>query len=226
MDSFVSIRLPGLVLTDEKSHTKSANQNIVVEGSDEILIQRIAEGSRESLTSFFRRYARLVRSIAFRVVRDASEADDVLQDTFLYVHRKAGLYDQSRCSARSWIVQIAYHRAISRRRYLQSRHNLYAKVDTDDFEVMSSGPHGAGLDDLPIEMVGTATMQGLLATLTPDQRDTLTLYFYEGYTFDEISVKLNQTHGNIRNHYYRGLDKLRKKIFAAKLPGRNGCGKK
>ena len=62
--------------------------------------------------------------------------------------------------------------------------------------------------------------------LTGDQRDTLTLHFFEGYTFDEIALKLGQSFGNIRNHYYRGLDKLRKQMFPGKLPGRNGYGRK
>ena len=51
------------------------------------------------------------------------------------------------------------------------------------------------------------------------QRQTLHLFFFEGYTFEEIAAKLGQTVGNARNHYYRGLEKLRKRISAGKLPG-------
>jgi RNA polymerase sigma-70 factor (ECF subfamily) len=62
----------------------------------------------------------------------------------------------------------------------------------------------------------------LSTSLTADQRDTLTLHFFEGYTFDEIALKLGQSFGNIRNHYYRGLDKLRKAAFSpGRLPSRN-----
>jgi DNA-directed RNA polymerase specialized sigma24 family protein len=74
--------------------------------------------------------------------------------------------------------------------------------------------------------VGNATVQGLLDTLTEDQRNTLSLHFFDGYTFAEIAAKLDQSVGNIRNHYYRGLEKLRKQMFARKLPGRNGYGRK
>ena len=76
------------------------------------------------------------------------------------------------------------------------------------------------------ELVGNTTIQGLLDTLTEDQRNTLSLHFYEGYTFAEIASKLDQSLGNIRNHYYRGLEKLRKQVFPGKLPGRNGYGRK
>ena len=76
------------------------------------------------------------------------------------------------------------------------------------------------------ELVGNTTVQGLLETLTEDQRNTRSLHFFEGYPFAEIAVKLNQSLGNIRNHYYRGLEKLRKQMISSKLPGRNGYGRK
>ncbi len=61
--------------------------------------------------------------------------------------------------------------------------------------------------------------QSWLAKLSESQRQTLHLFFFEGYTFEEIAAKLGQTVGNARNHYYRGLEKLRKQISAGKLPG-------
>ncbi len=71
-----------------------------------------------------------------------------------------------------------------------------------------------------------STIQGLLDALTEDQRNTLRLHFFDGYTFAEIATKLDQSLGNIRNHYYRGLDKQRKQMFPGKVQGRNGCGGK
>ena len=53
--------------------------------------------------------------------------------------------------------------------------------------------------------------------LSEAQRQTLRLYFFEGYTFEEIAAKLDQTRGNIKHHYFRGLEKLRKQIFGSKL---------
>jgi RNA polymerase sigma-70 factor, ECF subfamily len=194
--------------------------------ADEGLLAQISTGDREALASLFRRYASLVRGVAARILRDVAEADDLVQDVFLFIHRKSGSFDGSKSSARSWIVQMTYHRAIDRRRYLHSRH-FYTQVDLNgETEVLD--PHaemGKG-NGFRRELVGNTTIQGLLDTLTDDQRNTLSLHFYEGYTFAEIASKLDQSLGNIRNHYYRGLEKLRKQMFPGKLPGRNGYGRK
>jgi RNA polymerase sigma-70 factor (ECF subfamily) len=85
-----------------------------LEPSDAALLERIAHSDREPLGVLFRRYARLVRSVAFRILRNESEADDLLQEVFLYIFRKAGQFDSTKGSARSWILQVTYHRAIDR----------------------------------------------------------------------------------------------------------------
>ncbi len=229
MDASIAIRLLGLSKPDQDTQSlasRTVSESRETEVSDEALMIRICEGSREALAMLFRRYARLVRTVAMRILRDDSEADDLLQDVFLFVHRNCSVFDSSRASVRSWIVQMTYHRAIDRRRYLNSRH-FYTRLDLD------------GVADLPAacsenrenetflgQFVGKTTVEGLLDSLTEDQRKTLTLHFFEGYTFDEIAEKLDQSLGNIRNHYYRGLDRLRRQVFPGKLPGRNGCGRK
>jgi RNA polymerase sigma-70 factor (ECF subfamily) len=194
--------------------------------SDEALVAQICAQDTEALACLFRRYARLVRSVALRILGDPSEADDLLQEVFLFIHRKSKIFDPSKCSGRSWIIQMTYHRAIDRRRYLQSRH-FYTRVDLNG-ATEALDPRWEGADDTQFgaELVGNTTIQGLLDTLTEDQRNTLSLHFYEGYTFAEIASKLDQSLGNIRNHYYRGLEKLRKQVFPSKLPGRNGYGRK
>jgi len=196
------------------------------EAEDETLMARICEGDRDALALLFHRYARLVRGVALRILQDKSEADDLLQDLFLFIHRKAGRFDGSKCAARSWIVQMTYHRALDRRRYLQSRH-FYTRLDLDEATDLVD-PLRAGREEHGPErrLVGKTTGEGLLDTLTDDQRNTLSLHFVEGFTFAEIAAKLDQSLGNIRNHYYRGLERLRKQMFSGKLPGRNGYGRK
>jgi RNA polymerase sigma-70 factor (ECF subfamily) len=122
---------------------------------------------------------------------------------------------------------MTYHRAIDRRRYLQSRH-FYTHVEMDGtFDVPDPKSCGREENDWSFEnMVGSTTIERLLDTLTEDQSNTLRLHFYEGYTFAEIATKLDQSFGNVRNHYYRGLDRLRKQLFPGKLPGGNGYGRK
>ena len=154
------------------------------------------------------------------MLRDASEADDLLQDIFLLVQRLCGTFDGSKGSPRFWILQMTYRRAISRRRYLTSRH-FYTHLDLDQ----ASDRVG----EVSAEW-GRASVHGVLerkqawenwlAELSESQRQTLHLFFFEGYTFEEIAAKLGQTVGNARNHYYRGLQKLRKRISAGRLPGK------
>jgi RNA polymerase sigma-70 factor, ECF subfamily len=123
-------------------------------------------------------------------------------------------------------VQMTYHRAIDRRRYLNSRH-FYTRLDLDGVAGLPDPRSEAREDEGRIDLlVRNTTIQGLLDNLTDDQRNTLILHFFEGYTFDEIAAKLDQSLGNIRNHYYRGLEKLRKHIFPGRLPSRNGCGRR
>ena len=181
----------------------------------------ICDGDMQALGYLFQRYARLVRGVAQRILRDRSEADDLLQEVFLFIHRRCQVFDASKCSARSWIVQMTYQRAIDRRRYLQSRH-FYTRLDLDGAEDVADSRKGTEVEAFWTGLVANTTLGGLLDALTQDQRNTLMLYFFEGCAFAEIAEKLNQSLGNIRNHYYRGLEKLRKQMFPGKLSGRNG----
>jgi len=228
MDASTGFRVNALSISREREQsTTSSGAPLAVESeiSDQALMIRLCEGSREALAILFRRYARLVRTVAVRILRDDSEADDLLQDVFLFVHRNCSMFDSSRTTARSWIVQMTYHRAIDRRRYLNSRH-FYTRLDLDGIAGLPD-PRSRKPDyDLLCASVGSTTIPVLLDTLSDDQRNTLNLHFFEGYTFEEIAAKLNQSLGNIRNHYYRGLEKLRKQMFPARLLGRNRYGRK
>jgi RNA polymerase sigma-70 factor, ECF subfamily len=176
--------------------------------SDEGLLLHANQADGEALAVLFKRHARLVRAIAFRILHDASEADDLLQEVFLFIHRKSKLFDEVKSSARSWIVQVTYHRAIDRLRYLQSRH-FYSQVDLDDV----TSELGDTRHKKAIEALEQQQVRQLFESLSPNQRHTIQLFFYEGFSFDEIAVKLGQTRGNVKNHYFRGLDKLRKQLL-------------
>src|SRR5712692_6161363 len=63
--------------------------------SDEVLMGCIARGDKEALASLFRRYAQKVRGVALRILRNTSEADDLLQEVFLFIYRKSALFDPS-----------------------------------------------------------------------------------------------------------------------------------
>jgi len=67
---------------------------------------------------------------------------------------------------------------------------------------------------------GRSTWQGILKTLTEEQWETLRMHFFEGYTLGEIAEKRGQSVGNTRHHFYRGLEALRKQVFASELSRR------
>lgn len=189
-------------------------------GADEdLMFVRLREGDEEGLNHLFGRYARLLRSIAARILQDSAEAEDLVQDLFLFIQRKAGTFDSSRGSARSWIVQMAYQRAIERRRYLAARHFYAPAALQSEVESVVSKPTIED-DYSPETVFGRNGLQKVFAELSEDQRETLRLYFFEGYSLAEVSRKLGQSVGNVRHYYYRALNKLRKEMLANhQLPG-------
>src|SRR6202167_2549332 len=219
MNSTSAIRLLGIDVPSEGSQARAASPSIErpapsAEVADEVLMARVVAGDNEALAGFFHRYARLVRSVGYKILRDDSEADDLLQDVFLFIHQKSAVFDSSKSPARSWIVQMAYHRAIDRRRHLDSRH-FYTQVDLEDVgnELSASGAMSERYETSIEEVLGRVGLRKVFGVLSEVQRQTLGLHLLDGYTFEEIAVKLDQSRGNVKHHYFRGLEKLRKQIF-------------
>jgi RNA polymerase sigma-70 factor, ECF subfamily len=149
--------------------------------ADEALVALICKGNTEAFAGLFDRYARIVRSVALRILKDPSEADDLLQDIFILIHRLCGTFDSSKGSAKVWILQMACRRAISRRRYLNSRH-FYTQVELDEETIQSVGPSSGNSDEPTPQILAELDLQKLLGTLSEDQQKTLRLHFIEGYT--------------------------------------------
>lgn len=180
--------------------------------SDETLLAQICSGEQEALGHLFKRYAVLVRSVATRILRDPTEAEDLVQDLFLFIQRKVHIFDGSKSSARSWIIQMTYHRAIERRRYLTTR-QFYCHPGGDEVVGIPTSE-----DDYSAEAVfGRNGLEKVFESLSKDQRETLRLHFFEGYSLPEIALKLGEPYGNVKHHYYRALDKLRKQMFGHSL---------
>lgn len=181
-----------------------------MEMTDERLLEVAGRGEKRALAVLFRRHGRSVFNVAYRILKDEGEADDLRQDTFLYLFQKAHLYDPSKSTASSWIIQIAYHRAIDRKRFLSSR-NHYKTEDLEEqrFGSVRSRPSTDHID-------GKAILERLRNELSSDQQQTLDMHFFEGYTFKEIADKSGQSVGNVRHHYYRALDRLRSSLFTKK----------
>jgi len=183
-----------------------------LEVSDESLIVLVQTDDRDALSLLFRRYAHTVRNVAQRILRDKAEADDLVQEVFLYIHRKSVLFDSSKGSARSWIVQVAYTQALLRRRQRKAQGFYRSGITDKPLEAEQASNKGADYDHTVEGLFGRNGWKKIVGDLTEDQRETFRLHFFEDYTFAEIAEKLGKSYANVRNHYYRGLEKLRKHL--------------
>jgi len=227
MSDSVAARLPTLPSSERTIESICASTEQIAHhalSSDESLLTRVTAGDQEALGLLFERYGRLLRSIAARILRDGSEAEDLVQDLFLFIQRKSAIFDNSKSSARSWIVQMTYHRAISRRRYLATR-QFYACAQIEGIAEQVVGVATIENDYSAEAVLGRNGLERVMEALSEEQRETLRLHFFEGYTLAEVSEKLGQPHGNVRHHYYRGLAQLRKQMAGSKVRVAERCDK-
>ena len=183
--------------------------NHSVEPSDERLVTLLCAGDSSALNALFTRYASLVYGIAFRVLQEVGEAEDVVQECFLYVFRKASLFDHSRGTAKGWIVQIAYSRALDQRSQLQ-RKRFYQHADSDSPGLLEELPEHGDMEREIEAKLDFGRLRAGFEELTEIQRETLKLFYFEEIGLREISERLKEPLGNVRHHFYRGLERLRK----------------
>jgi RNA polymerase sigma-70 factor (ECF subfamily) len=176
--------------------------------SDEVLMEQLRQGHADALPVLFERFYRLVLKIALRILRDAGEAEDLMQEVFLEIFKKAAQFDPAKGSLKTWLLQYAYHRSLSRRQYLALR-NFYDRQQIDEREISESDFMGVSWRGLTFQEWRRAIEQGL-ATLNEKQRRTLELACFQGLLLSEIAERRKESLGNVRHHYYRGLEGLRK----------------
>jgi len=209
-----ALALPLLRARTAQSPVPVAEKVAPVGLTDEAAIARLQAQDSSALNLLFDRYARLVLSIALRILRDHGEAEEVVQDVFFYVYQKASLFDPARGTGKAWIVQIAFHRALDRKAHL-SRRGFYVGTDIDPLHDTLLGHSdleqevGSGMNRVHLERA--------FEDLPEIQRRTLNLFYFQGLELREISERLNEPLGNVRHHFYRGLEKLRKSAFVRRL---------
>src|SRR5665213_766622 len=115
---FTDRTLPIPLLWPSEERPILADPSAIRSASDEQLFAGLKGSSREALGELFRRYSRLVFSIALRILRNVAEADDVVQEVFLFVYQRAALFDERKGGAKAWLVQVTYHRSLDRKEYL------------------------------------------------------------------------------------------------------------
>ncbi len=178
--------------------------------TDEELLLRTEAGDCSAVALLFDRFADLVLGIGLKLLRDRGEAEDLVQDVFLYLFEKVRGFDPGKGAGRTWVIQIAYRRAFDRRKYL-ARRRFYAGTDADFTRNTQEEPV---VEDRLYDRLTGEQLHKAFEDLTEEQRTTLEMYFFEGYELREISDRLGDTLDNVRHYYYRGLERLRRTVFA------------
>jgi len=178
--------------------------------SDESLCREVVRGNQEAFLVLFDRYWRQVFRLAYSVIRDKAEAEDLVQGLFLEVHTTMLRYDEQRGSFRTLLLRYAYTRAIDQRRHLESR-RYYTSVQIEELEPEVLAREVSPAFGLSLEE-GTRLIQQGLEQLDDKQRAAVTAYFFRGLSVNEIAVELGESFGNARHHLYRGLERMRKAL--------------
>lgn len=170
-------------------------------------MEYLRQGQKDALSILFDRHYRLVFSVAIRILRDHGEAEDLMQDVFLDVFRKIEQYDPTKGSAKTWILQYAYHRSLNRQKYLALRsfydgQEISIPIEWDQSQSSNSW-NGLTFPDW------ASVIEKGMDSLTEKERTTISMAYYQGLLLKEIADQLNEPVANVRNHYYRGLRKLR-----------------
>ena len=170
------------------------------------LLRRIAAGDLQAMSDFYDQTAAPLFSVALRILGDAGEAQEVIQDVFVQIWEKASCFDALLSSAFHWALSITRHRAIDRARSRQRRARLV-------LELQESGAADPGPSPAPdTDTAGAeaaAAVRSALRTLPPDQRQAIELAFFADLTHPEIAEALRQPLGTIKARIRRGLLKMR-----------------
>ncbi len=176
---------------------------------DEELMTMIAEGRAGALEALYDRYAGLAYGLSLRILRDRESAEEVVQDTFVAVWRRAYTYDPEHGRLYSWLFKIARNRAIDelRRRSSPRRGGAAQRQDLEEAAYPAQDPEA-------LEAVRAAELRtvvgGALEALPGDQREVLEMAYLGGLSQREIADKTGIPLGTVKTRTRLALKKLRK----------------
>lgn len=157
-----------------------------------------------ALRRLYDAFAPRLLGLARRILIRPSDAEEVIQDSFLTVWKRAGDYDPERASVESWLFMIVRHKSIDRLRAQNRRSNIEVQWPEHSSNIIAFSQEDEGHDfqDEP-------ALRALRA-LPPHQREPLELAFFEGHTHREIAQIVNRPLGTIKSEIRRALARLRK----------------
>ncbi len=171
------------------------------------LLRKIGLGDKDSLSELYDRYSTVLYSVALRVLNNETEAQDLLQDVFVQIWEKAGLYDPTRGKPLTWVISLTRNRSIDRLRSLQRRHRLRDEVEKETAAAEKQTP-----SDVRDELFASDTsrlVREAVMQLSEQQRQAIEMAYFSGLTQNEIAEQLAEPLGTIKARIRRGMLKLR-----------------
>jgi RNA polymerase sigma-70 factor (ECF subfamily) len=163
------------------------------------------------MSEFYDQTATPLFSVALRILTDAAETEEVIQDAFVQIWDRAGTFDPVLGSAFYWALSITRHRAIDRLRARQRRARLAERLEE---EALTNAADTPAPDTGTLDREGAAAVRLALSRLPSDQRQAIEMAFFGGLTHNEIADALREPLGTIKARIRRGLLKLREGLQA------------
>jgi RNA polymerase sigma-70 factor (ECF subfamily) len=182
--------------------------------SDEALIALVGRGDEEALGALYDRFGRASYSLAVRILRDRTLAEDAVQEAFLAVWRTAGKFAAERAKPSTWILTLVHRRSVD----LVRREERRRTEPIDDL----AHPSGDATDDEAVLRSSRRAVQDALRRLPDDQREALELAYYGGFSQSELAERLGQPLGTIKSRMFTGLARLRDLLAESGLEAEPG----
>ncbi len=180
------------------------------ETTDDALLAAIQGRDESAIAALYDRYGGLAFGLAYRILGERSAAEDVVQDAFLGVWRRAVSFEAGRGSVRTWLLSIVHHRAIDRLRGVAGRARL--DVPIDDFERVFAVGDAWGEVEVRVQR---EVLQKCLVELPEAQRQTIEMAYFSGYTQQEIASAMSVPVGTVKGRLRIGLQKMRSMLQGA-----------
>jgi RNA polymerase sigma-70 factor (ECF subfamily) len=177
--------------------------------SDEELVERLVAGQQEALGPLYSRYAPFLFNLAAQTL-DRTAAEDIVQDVFLSVWRKASTFEPQRGPFRPWVLQIAHYRIINELRTRSRRPQIHA--DPEGLLLAGVADGSPPVDEEAWRDYRRTAVRGAVASLPQPQRQALGLAFFEDLTHEQVASVLNLPLGTAKTRIRSGLLKLRRNL--------------
>jgi len=170
---------------------------------DRACIERLLAGDTSAMEELYDRHNDLLYSLVRRIVMIASEAEDVIQETWLHAWRSAGSYDASRGSVGAWLVTVARSRAIDRVRSEGTRRRTREAVEAEPQGTVAPDPLATAAETQRRERVRAA-----LGQLSPQHQEVLDLAYFGGLSQAEIAARMSAPLGTVKSWTRQALARL------------------